>query len=271
MNHTRGSPAESDRARADRCEGGAGLQLSDAGRSRLHRRAHQCRRSGAYRQPLADRHAQRRPGECAGPCRGGDCPASVTTGGSTPCTVKATILSFTTQRLVTMVRSIRCPAIESEVLQTELPAGWSMLVLWLVWRPACMLAAQQPPVHYLHQGIMPPGAIGSRQLQRGGPLPGFFQPVEIKAPPGALISLAVERPIRAGAAGPAKGRLADRGRLSAARDEHPAGRGRGSLSHHRAHRPPLCARPISSAASPFPSTSPRRSETGRSTASSSPG
>jgi hypothetical protein len=37
---------------------------------------------------------------------------------------------------------------------------------------------------------MPPGAIGSQQLQRGGPLPGFFQPVEIKAPPGALISLA---------------------------------------------------------------------------------
>ena len=53
---------------------------------------------------------------------------------------------------------------------------------------------------------MPPGAIGSLQLQRGGPLPGFFQPVEIKAPYGALISLAVggqfdqpERaPIRAG-------------------------------------------------------------------------
>ena len=57
--------------------------------------------------------------------------------------------------------------------------------------PASLLVAQQPPVHYLHQGIMPPGAIGSRQLQRGGPLPGFFQPVEIKAPPGALISLAV--------------------------------------------------------------------------------
>jgi hypothetical protein len=57
--------------------------------------------------------------------------------------------------------------------------------------PAIMLVAQEPPVHYLHQGIMPPGAIGGRQLQRGGPLPGFFQPVEIKAPPGALISLAV--------------------------------------------------------------------------------
>jgi hypothetical protein len=37
---------------------------------------------------------------------------------------------------------------------------------------------------------MPPGAIGSQQLQRGGPLPGFFQPVEIKAPQGASISLA---------------------------------------------------------------------------------
>ena len=45
-------------------------------------------------------------------------------------------------------------------------------------------------MHYWHQGVMPPGAIGSRQLQRGGPLPGFFQPVEIKAPPGALVALA---------------------------------------------------------------------------------
>ncbi len=62
--------------------------------------------------------------------------------------------------------------------------------LWLLGM-ATVLPAQQPPVHYVHQGIMPPGAIGGRQLQRGGPLPGFFQPVEIKAPPGALISLAV--------------------------------------------------------------------------------
>jgi len=52
-------------------------------------------------------------------------------------------------------------------------------------------AAEEPGLHYWHQGIMPPGAIGSGQLQRGGPLPGFFQPVEIKAPPGALVSLAV--------------------------------------------------------------------------------
>jgi hypothetical protein len=63
-----------------------------------------------------------------------------------------------------------------------------MLMLACLW-PA-LLAAQQPGVHYLHHGIMPPGAIGSLQLQRGGPLPGFFQPVEIKAPPGVMISLA---------------------------------------------------------------------------------
>ncbi|HYW78740.1 MAG TPA: hypothetical protein VE890_04150 [Thermoguttaceae bacterium] len=50
--------------------------------------------------------------------------------------------------------------------------------------------AQQPGVHYWHQGVMPPGAIGSGQLQRGGPLYGFFQPVQIKAPTGTLVSLA---------------------------------------------------------------------------------
>ena len=61
------------------------------------------------------------------------------------------------------------------VLCLAVPCGW----------------AQEPAVHYWHQGVMPPGAIGSRQLQRGGPLAGFFQPVEIKAPPGVSISLAV--------------------------------------------------------------------------------
>lgn len=65
-----------------------------------------------------------------------------------------------------------------------------VVVAW--WLQAAALLAQQPNVHYLHQGVMPPGAIGGRQLQRGGPLPGYFQPVEIKAPPGALVSLATE-------------------------------------------------------------------------------
>lgn len=46
-------------------------------------------------------------------------------------------------------------------------------------------------MHYRHGGMAPPGAIGSVQLQRGGPLPGYFQPVEIRAPRGAQISMAV--------------------------------------------------------------------------------
>jgi hypothetical protein len=56
---------------------------------------------------------------------------------------------------------------------------------------AAMLWAEAPPVHYLNSGVMPPGAIGSQQLLRGGPLPGYFQPVEIKVPPGAQISTAL--------------------------------------------------------------------------------
>ena len=39
---------------------------------------------------------------------------------------------------------------------------------------------------------MPPGAIGSLRLTRGGPLSGYFQPVRIRAPEGARIALAEE-------------------------------------------------------------------------------
>lgn len=52
--------------------------------------------------------------------------------------------------------------------------------------------AQRAPVHYFHSADLPPGAIGQGQLVRGGPLPGYFQPVAIKAPQGAAISLAVD-------------------------------------------------------------------------------
>ncbi len=51
---------------------------------------------------------------------------------------------------------------------------------------------QREPVHYFHSSRLPPGAIGKGQLLRGGPLPGYFQPVEIKAPKGAEISLAMD-------------------------------------------------------------------------------
>jgi hypothetical protein len=72
----------------------------------------------------------------------------------------------------------------------RLVAGKMTVAMLCCLGPAAVLLAQQPDVHYEHRGVMPPGAIGSRQLQRGGPLPGFFQPVEIKAPAGALVSMA---------------------------------------------------------------------------------
>ncbi|MHC4176825.1 MAG: hypothetical protein ACYSWU_04930 [Planctomycetota bacterium] len=90
-----------------------------------------------------------------------------------------------------MVHKLRCPAIE-ELLYGRRVACRTAKVVLLCLAVAPVLLAQEPRVHYLHQGVMPPGAIGSRQLQRGGPLPGFFQPVEIKAPAGALVSLAVD-------------------------------------------------------------------------------
>jgi hypothetical protein len=67
----------------------------------------------------------------------------------------------------------------------------AIMAAWLLI-PSCFGLAQEPGVHYYHQGAIPPGAIGSRQLERGGPLPGYYQPVEIKAPNGARISLAVD-------------------------------------------------------------------------------
>jgi hypothetical protein len=51
--------------------------------------------------------------------------------------------------------------------------------------------AQQPP-HYEHAGNLIPGQVGWRQTQRGGPIAGYFQPVEIKMPAGSGVSLAIE-------------------------------------------------------------------------------
>ena len=64
-------------------------------------------------------------------------------------------------------------------------------LLWavLVWAVCGVGApAQDRPVHWLHAGAMPPGAIGRQRLLRGGPLSGFCQPVEIRAPQGARIA-----------------------------------------------------------------------------------
>jgi hypothetical protein len=49
-------------------------------------------------------------------------------------------------------------------------------------------AAQEPVRHWRHAGAMPPGAIGRQRLMRGGPLSGYCQAVEIRAPQGARIA-----------------------------------------------------------------------------------
>jgi len=88
-----------------------------------------------------------------------------------------------------MVRMLRCLATEELLRKKRVARRIGMLVLIYLGSVA-VLPAAEPGVHFMHHGAMPPGAIGMEQLQRGGPLPGYFQPVEIKAPPGALISLA---------------------------------------------------------------------------------
>jgi hypothetical protein len=66
------------------------------------------------------------------------------------------------------------------------------LVPILLAAACCCAWGQQPDVHYYFRASAPPGAIGSWQLQRGGPVPGYFQPVEIRAPQGTSVSLAVD-------------------------------------------------------------------------------
>lgn len=86
---------------------------------------------------------------------------------------------------MTMVHQLRRQSNLARVVGT-------VIVTVLAWATlAGSLRAEAPPVHLNHAGIMPPGAIGSQQLMRGGPLPGYFQPVEIKAPEGVQISPAV--------------------------------------------------------------------------------
>lgn len=74
-------------------------------------------------------------------------------------------------------------------MQVEGILRWAVLVSLALGRPA---VAQDRPVHWLNAGVMPPGAIGSFRLQRGGPLLGYFQPVRIRVPQGARIALAAE-------------------------------------------------------------------------------
>ena len=91
-----------------------------------------------------------------------------------------------------MVSLLRKPLIPSMAKRTCVLAQAARTVLFgIVWLSATAVAwSQTPPVHYQHAGDMPPGAIGLRQLARGGPLRGYFQPVRVLAPTGVSISTA---------------------------------------------------------------------------------
>ncbi|MEL0096711.1 MAG: hypothetical protein VW875_12770 [Planctomycetaceae bacterium] len=63
-----------------------------------------------------------------------------------------------------------------------------------VWLAADSLRAQQfrpaPNAHYPNHALMPPGQVGSQMLLRGGPVPGYFQPTQIRCPQGGSIAIA---------------------------------------------------------------------------------
>jgi hypothetical protein len=92
---------------------------------------------------------------------------------------------------MTMVSSLRSSA-----------GGRVACAVWITVLLAAVSLAEEPPVHFWHADAMPPGAIGQGQLLRGGPLPGYFQPVGIMVPRGAMISLADQNGFQKPAPGP---------------------------------------------------------------------
>ena len=63
-----------------------------------------------------------------------------------------------------------------------------------LWLATDSLLAQQfrpaPNAHYPNNALMPPGQVGSQMLLRGGPIPGYFQPTQLRCPQGGSIAIA---------------------------------------------------------------------------------
>ena len=74
---------------------------------------------------------------------------------------------------------------------TGFPASCLVVLVMLVAASSPALA-QNRPYHYFHSADMPPGTIGAAQLMRGGPLPGYFQPVEITGPQETQVAMATD-------------------------------------------------------------------------------
>lgn len=67
--------------------------------------------------------------------------------------------------------------------------GLSVILVVIV---GTQLHAQQRKLHYPHSADSIPGSVGRGQLTRGGPLRGYFQPVEVAGPEGSLVSIVVD-------------------------------------------------------------------------------
>jgi len=91
---------------------------------------------------------------------------------------------------VTMVRKL-CVPMPNGISRWERVARMTVIVV-AAWGAFFVSSAscQVPKAHFYHESGMPPGAIGSVRLARGGPLCGYFQPVTIKIPEGSTAALA---------------------------------------------------------------------------------
>ncbi len=92
------------------------------------------------------------------------------------------------------------------------PAMLIACFAWLIAAAGLMLMestasaqiASPRAVHPRYYSDMPPGHIAQQQLQRGGTLRGYFQPVEIFGPPGVSFGLAVNGRFEKPVPGPVK-------------------------------------------------------------------
>lgn len=65
-----------------------------------------------------------------------------------------------------------------------------MFACLLLWTSSLQAQARRTVPRF--NASLPPGAVGQAQLSRGGPIPGYFQPVEIQPPAAVELAAAVE-------------------------------------------------------------------------------
>ena len=67
--------------------------------------------------------------------------------------------------------------------------GWAIAMAAILLAPRVSPGQYQPKRHYLQSARQLPGTVGQGQLLRGGPLVGYYQPVEVFVPSGARVSV----------------------------------------------------------------------------------